>query len=117
MKSMKRTLLKITIFSYSLVLAFPNNTFGMKATERATFESTKARISQQENGLEKWWQEPDYVKAARENGIDGRNDGTDDPVHRPFQPVVGQHLIDLAVDYSLNYSILSEGLKQKICIL
>jgi acetolactate synthase-1/2/3 large subunit len=63
---------------------------------------------------------PDFVKYAESYGATG---------HRPasyteFAKVLdfalnskGVHLIDLAVDYSLNYSILSEGLKQKICIL
>ncbi|MCW8931545.1 MAG: acetolactate synthase large subunit [Gammaproteobacteria bacterium] len=84
-------------------------------------------------GMIKWKQEglgfdnfgldydnPDFVRYAESYGALG---------HRPdscenFSEILdeclqtdGVHLIDLAVDYSLNHSILNEKLKQKTCIL
>ncbi|MDX2503638.1 MAG: acetolactate synthase large subunit [Gammaproteobacteria bacterium] len=84
-------------------------------------------------GMIKWKQEglgfenfgldydnPDFVKYAESYGALG---------HRPdscenFSEILdhclqtdGVHLIDLAVDYSLNHSILNDKLKQKTCIL
>ena len=84
-------------------------------------------------GMIKWKQEgmgfddyglnfnnPDFVKYADSYGAFGHRPTS----HAEFIKTLdyalnakGVHLIDLAVDYSLNYSILSEGLKQKICIL
>jgi len=84
-------------------------------------------------GMIKWKQEglgfdnfgldynnPDFVQYAESYGAFG---------HRPdscenFSEILdnclqtdGVHLIDLAVDYSLNHAILNEKLKQKTCIL
>jgi acetolactate synthase I/II/III large subunit len=84
-------------------------------------------------GMIKWKQEgmgfnnfgldynnPDFVKYAESYGATGHRPTS----HIEFRKVLAQaleskgvHLIDLAVDYSLNHSILNEGLKEKICIL
>jgi acetolactate synthase-1/2/3 large subunit len=84
-------------------------------------------------GMIKWKQEgmgfnnfgldygnPDFVKYAESYGAIGHRPTS----HVEFQKVLehainskGVHLIDVAVDYSLNHSILNEGLKEKICIL
>lgn len=63
---------------------------------------------------------PDFVKYAESYGATGHRPTS----HIEFRKVLAQalisdgvHLIDLAVDYSLNHSILNEGLKEKICIL
>jgi acetolactate synthase-1/2/3 large subunit len=84
-------------------------------------------------GMIKWKQEgmgfnnfgldygnPDFVKYAESYGATGHRPTS----HIEFKKVLehalnskGIHIIDLAVDYSLNHSILNEGLKEKICIL
>jgi acetolactate synthase-1/2/3 large subunit len=63
---------------------------------------------------------PDFIKYAESYGATGYRPDS----HADFVSVLdtalnskGVHLIDLAVDYSLNHSILNEGLKRKICIL
>lgn len=63
---------------------------------------------------------PDFVKYADSYGAYGHRPAS----YEEFKSVLrhaldagGVHLIDAAVDYSLNHSILNEGLKQKICIL
>ncbi len=63
---------------------------------------------------------PDFVKYAESYGAKGYRPTS----HADFADILrttinekGVHLIDLAVDYSLNHSILNEGLKEKICIL
>lgn len=63
---------------------------------------------------------PDFVKYADSYGAYGHRPAS----YEEFESVLrhaldagGVHLIDVAVDYSLNHSILNEGLKQKICIL
>ncbi|MCU7939823.1 MAG: acetolactate synthase large subunit [gamma proteobacterium symbiont of Bathyaustriella thionipta] len=84
-------------------------------------------------GMIKWKQEgsgfdnfgldynnPDFVKYAESYGALGYQPGScsefNDTLERCLQ-TDGVHLIDLAVDYSLNHSILNEKLKQKTCIL
>ncbi len=63
---------------------------------------------------------PDFVKYAESYGAIGHRPASYsefDKILREALDSPGVHLIDLAVDYSLNHSILNEGLKQKICIL
>ncbi|MDQ7073309.1 MAG: thiamine pyrophosphate-dependent enzyme [Gammaproteobacteria bacterium] len=84
-------------------------------------------------GMIKWKQEgmgfnnfgldynnPDFVKYAESCGATGHRPTS----HADFKETLakaldskGVHLIDLAVDYSLNHAILNEGLKEKICIV
>ena len=63
---------------------------------------------------------PDFVKYADSYGAIGHRPSSYiefDKMLRESLNTPGVHLIDVAIDYSLNHSILNEGLKQKICIL
>jgi acetolactate synthase-1/2/3 large subunit len=63
---------------------------------------------------------PDFVKYADSYGAIGHRPSSYiefDKMLRESLNSPGVHLIDVAIDYSLNHSILNEGLKQKICIL
>ncbi len=63
---------------------------------------------------------PDFVKYADCYGAIGHRPSSYiefDKMLRESLNTPGVHLIDVAIDYSLNHSILNEGLKQKICIL
>jgi acetolactate synthase-1/2/3 large subunit len=63
---------------------------------------------------------PDFVKYAESYGAIGHRPTSRIEFTKILQHALqskGVHLIDLAVDYSLNHSILNEGLKEKICIL
>ncbi len=94
-----------------IVIILNDNAFGM------------IKWKQQGKGFENFgldYNNPDFVTYATSYGAQG---------HRPdsceeFESILahclstdGVHLIDLAVDYSLNHSILNEKLKQKTCIL
>jgi len=84
-------------------------------------------------GMIKWKQEgmgfnnfgldynnPDFVKYAESYGATGHRPTSHIEFKKILQQALeskGVHLIDLGVDYSLNHSILNEGLKEKICIL
>ncbi len=66
------------------------------------------------------YQNPDFVQYARSYGAEGHLPDS----YAAFRTILkqaldseGVHLIDLAVDYSLNHAILNEGLKEKICVL
>lgn len=84
-------------------------------------------------GMIKWKQEgmgfdnfgldynnPDFVKYAESYGAIGHRPNSHAEFEQTLRKAIntkGVHLIDLAVDYSLNHSILNEGLKEKICVL
>ncbi len=84
-------------------------------------------------GMIKWKQEgmgfesygldyanPDFVKYAESYGAIGHRPANDDELVATIEKCLnsdGVHLIDLAVDYSLNHSILNVILKEKTCIL
>ncbi|OUR72989.1 acetolactate synthase large subunit [Methylophaga sp. 41_12_T18] len=84
-------------------------------------------------GMIKWKQEgmgfdnfgldynnPDFVKYAESYGATGHRPTSCEEFSRILELTLsekGVHIIDLAIDYSLNHSILNEGLKAKICIL
>lgn len=84
-------------------------------------------------GMIKWKQEglgfdnfgldynnPDFVKYAESYGAKGYRPESSEKFYDILQHCLateGVHLIDLAVDYSLNHAILNEKLKQKTCIL
>ncbi len=63
---------------------------------------------------------PDFVKYAESYGASGHRPESCDDFAKTLAYCLtndGVHLIDLAVDYSLNHSILNVILKQKTCIL
>ncbi len=69
-------------------------------------------------GLE--YNNPDFVKYAESYGAIGHRPTNDNEVIKTIEHCLstdGVHLIDLAVDYSLNHSILNVILKEKTCIL
>lgn len=84
-------------------------------------------------GMIKWKQEglgfddfgldynnPDFVRYAESYGAFGYRPDSCENFSEILDDCLqkeGVHLIDLAVDYSLNHSILNEKLKQKTCIL
>ncbi|PIW68930.1 MAG: acetolactate synthase large subunit, partial [Ignavibacteriales bacterium CG12_big_fil_rev_8_21_14_0_65_30_8] len=84
-------------------------------------------------GMIKWKQEgmgfenfgldyknPDFVKYADSYGAKGYRPDSDENFKEIFLNCLntdGVHVIDLAVDYSLNHSILNVLLKQKTCLL
>lgn len=84
-------------------------------------------------GMIKWKQEgmgfesygldyanPDFVKYAESYGATGHRPTNDEEIVATIEKCLnsdGVHLIDLAVDYSLNHSILNVILKEKTCIL
>lgn len=84
-------------------------------------------------GMIKWKQEgmgfdnfgldyknPDFVKYAESYGAVGHRPTSDENFREVLSKCLnmdGVHVIDLAVDYSLNHSILNVLLKEKTCIL
>jgi len=84
-------------------------------------------------GMIKWKQEamgldnygldyknPDFVKYAESYGAIGHRPASDQNFKEIFSKCLetnGVHVIDLAIDYSLNHSILNVLLKEKTCIL
>jgi len=84
-------------------------------------------------GMIKWKQEgmgfdnfgldynnPDFVKYAESYGAQGHRPASDAEFQQTLDTCLnedGVHVIDLAVDYSLNHSILNVLLKEKTCIL
>lgn len=84
-------------------------------------------------GMIKWKQEgmgfdnfgldytnPDFVKYAESYGAKGHRPTSDENFKAILEKCLatdGVHVIDLAVDYSLNHSILNVLLKEKACIL
>ena len=63
---------------------------------------------------------PDFVKYAESYGANGYRPESCDDFYTILEDCLqssGIHLIDLAVDYSLNHSILNVRLKEKTCIL
>ncbi len=84
-------------------------------------------------GMIKWKQEgmgfdnfgldyknPDFVKYAKSYGAKGYRPESDEDFRKILTKCLnkdGVHVIDLAVDYSLNHSILNILLKEKTCIL
>ena len=86
-----------------------------------------------EYGLIKWHQQrrfgrtgnisfnnPDFVKYAESYGAIGHRPTSDQDFEETLDKCLnsdGVHLIDLAVDYSLNHSILNVLLQAKSCLL
>jgi len=66
------------------------------------------------------YENPDFVKYAESYGCIGHRPTSDENFREILAKslaVDGVHVIDLAVDYSLNHSILNVLLKEKTCIL
>jgi len=112
---------------------FMMNSQEMETAVRLNLDMVVIILNDNAYGMIKWKQEgmgfdnfgldynnPDFVKYAESYGAIG---------HRPtsyidFQNILrqaldskGVHLIDVAVDYSLNHAILNESLKEKLCII
>ncbi|HEY9190318.1 MAG TPA: acetolactate synthase large subunit [Sulfurovum sp.] len=69
-------------------------------------------------GLE--YNNPDFISYARSYGANGHRPGSTEEFIEILGKVLdskGVHLIDLAVDYSLNHAILTELLKNKACLV
>ena len=63
---------------------------------------------------------PDFVKYAESYGAHGYRPKSVEEFEATLEKCVnskGVHLIDLAVDYSLNHAILNELLPQKTCLV
>ena len=66
------------------------------------------------------YKNPDFVKYAESYGCIGHRPKADEDFSTILSKCLnteGVHVIDLAVDYSLNHSILNVLLKEKSCIL
>ena len=66
------------------------------------------------------YQNPDFVKYAESFGAIGHRPDSDENFRKILSSSLnekGVHVIDLAVDYSLNHSILNVLLKEKTCVL
>ncbi len=112
---------------------FMMNSQEMETAVRLGLDIVVIILNDSAYGMIKWKQEgmgfnnfgldynnPDFVKYAESYGATGHRPTS----HADFKETLakaldskGVHLIDLAVDYSLNHAILNEGLKEKICIV
>ena len=66
------------------------------------------------------YQNPDFVKYKESYGAIGHRPTSDENLKTVLSECLatdGVHVIDLAVDYSLNHSILNVLLKEKTCVL
>jgi len=66
------------------------------------------------------YENPDFIKYAESYGAIGHRPTSDENFREVLSKCLeaeGLHIIDLAVDYSLNHSILNVLLKEKTCIL
>ncbi|PCH62548.1 MAG: acetolactate synthase large subunit, partial [Gammaproteobacteria bacterium] len=112
---------------------FMMNSQEMETAVRLNLNLVVIILNDNAYGMIKWKQEgmgfdkfgldynnPDFVKYAESYGAAGYRPTSCEDFSRILERTLtspGVHLIDLAVDYSLNHSILNEGLKDKICIL
>ena len=112
---------------------FMMNSQEMETAVRRNLDLVVIILNDNAYGMIKWKQEgmgfknfgldynnPDFVKYAESYGATGHRPTSCEDFSRILELALtssGVHLIDLAVDYSLNHSILNEGLKDKICIL
>ncbi|MDC9724790.1 MAG: acetolactate synthase large subunit [Gammaproteobacteria bacterium] len=112
---------------------FMMNSQEMETAVRLDLDLVVIILNDSAYGMIKWKQEgmgfnnfgldytnPDFVKYAESYGATGHRPTSHVEFRKVLQQALnskGVHLIDLGVDYSLNHSILNEGLKEKICIL
>ena len=112
---------------------FMMNSQELETAVRLSLDLVVIILNDNAYGMIKWKQEgmgfnnfgldynnPDFVKYAESYGATGHRPTS----HADFKATLakaldskGVHLIELAVDYSLNHAILNEGLKEKICIV
>lgn len=94
-----------------LVIILNDNAFGM------------IKWKQEAMGFDNYgldYQNPDFVKYAESYGAKSYRPDSDDAFQLALQTALheeGVHVIDLAVDYSLNHSILNVLLKEKACTI
>ena len=112
---------------------FMMNSQEMETAVRLGLDMVVIILNDNAYGMIKWKQEgmgfdnfgldynnPDFVKYAESYGATGHRPTSHSEFRKMLKQALdskGVHLIDLGVDYSLNHSILNEGLKEKICIL
>lgn len=112
---------------------FMMNSQELETAVRLKLNLTIIILNDNAYGMIKWKQEgmgfenfgleynnPDFVKYAESYGAIGHRPSNDKDVVKTIEHCLstdGVHLIDLAVDYSLNHSILNVILKEKTCIL
>jgi acetolactate synthase-1/2/3 large subunit len=112
---------------------FMMNSQEMETAVRLNLDLVVIILNDSAYGMIKWKQQgmgfdefgldygnPDFVKYAESYGATGHRPDS----HEEFRAILkqaldskGVHLIDVAVNYSLNHVILNESLKEKICIL
>ncbi len=94
-----------------VVIILNDNSYGM------------IKWKQEDMGFESFgldYKNPDFVKYAESYGAVGHRPTNDEELKQILAICLdsdGVHVIDLAVDYSLNHSILNVLLKEKTCIL
>ncbi|MER3329912.1 MAG: acetolactate synthase large subunit [Candidatus Kapaibacterium sp.] len=94
-----------------VVIILNDNSYGM------------IKWKQEDMGFENYgldYKNPDFVKYAESYGAIGHRPTSDEDLKLILSKCLnsdGVHVIDLAVDYSLNHSILNVLLKEKTCIL
>jgi len=112
---------------------FMMNSQELETAVRLGLNMTVIILNDSSYGMIKWKQEgmgfdnfgldyknPDFVKYAESYGAVGHRPVSDEDFQEIFtkcQNSDGVHVIDLAVDYSLNHSILNVLLKENSCIL
>jgi acetolactate synthase-1/2/3 large subunit len=112
---------------------FMMNSQEMETAVRLGLDLVVIVLNDSAYGMIKWKQEgvgfenygldynnPDFVKYAESYGATGHRPGSFAEFEDTFRTAInakGVHLIDVAVDYSLNHSILNVALKQKVCLV
>jgi len=112
---------------------FMMNSQELETAVRIGLNLTVIILNDSSYGMIKWKQEamglanygldyknPDFVKYAESYGAIGHRPTSDQSFIEIFSKCLetdGVHVIDLAIDYSLNHSILNVLLKEKTCIL
>ncbi|MCL4124056.1 UNVERIFIED_CONTAM: hypothetical protein GTU68_032941 [Idotea baltica] len=112
---------------------FMMNSQEMETAVRLNLDLVVIILNDNAYGMIKWKQEgmgfdnfgldynnPDFVKYAESYGAHGHRPTSHDEFVSILTTALntkGVHLIELAVDYSLNHAILNQALKEKICIL
>jgi len=112
---------------------FMMNSQELETAVRLGLNLTVVILNDSSYGMIKWKQEgmgfdnfgldyknPDFVKYAESYGAIGHRPTSDENLRDILSKCLtidGVHVIDLAVDYSLNHSILNVLLKEKTCLL
>ena len=112
---------------------FMMNSQELETAVRLNLDLTVIILNDNAYGMIKWKQtgmgfdtygldlgNPDFVKYAQSYGASGHRPTSCEEFEETLEKCVngkGVHVIDLAVDYSLNHSILNELLAQKECLI